>query len=173
MNDAVRLLTERRSCRRFLDQAVPRKLLEQITEAGLYAPSGENRQSTKCIVIQDEEIISKLSRIDGVFDGNMDGDAFYGAKTVILVVSDETNHTYIEDGSLVLGNMLLAASALELGGCWVHWARETMDTPYGRKLKKKWNIPEEYVGIGFCILGYPEKKNTLKPKRKANRVIFV
>lgn len=173
MNEMVALFTERRSCRKFLDKAVSRELVDQVVEAGLYAPSAENRQSTKCIVIQDQEVIAGLSKIDGIFDGNMDGDAFYGAKTIILVVSDETNKTYIEDGSLVLGNMLNAAFALGLGSCWVHWARETLETPYGNKLKKKWNIPEEYVGIGFCILGYPEKENHIKPKRKEDRVRFV
>ena len=173
MNELVTLLTERRSCRRYLDRAVPREIIDQILEAGLYAPSGENRQTTKCIVIQNEDIIAHLAKIDGIFDGNMDGDPFYGAKTIILVVSDRTNKTYIEDGSLVIGNMLNAAYALGVGSCWVHWAKEVLEVPYGQKLMKEWNIPDEYVGIGFCILGYPEKENRLKPKRKEDRISFV
>ncbi len=173
MKEEIALFAERRSCRRFLDNAVPRELLDQVLEAGLYAPSGENRQSTKCIVIQNEDIIAHLSKIDGIFDGNMDGDPFYGAKTVILVVSDRTNKTYIEDGSLVMGNMLNAAHVLGLGACWIHWAKEVFETPYGQKIKKKWNIPEEYVGIAFCILGYPEKENHVKTQRKEGRIQFV
>lgn len=173
MNEGVALFMQRRSCRKFQDRMVPRELINQVVAAGIYAPSAENRQSTKCIVIQNEEIIANLSRIDGVFDGNMNGDPFYGVKTVILVVSDKQNPTCIEDGSLVLGNMLNAAHALGLGSCWIHWARETMETPYGQKLKKQWELPQEYVGIGFCILGYPQNEMLQKRERKAGRVKFV
>lgn len=173
MNEMIALLTERRSCRRYLEKEVPREVIEQVVEAGLYAPSAENRQLTKCIVIQDPDVLAYLSQIDGIFDGNMNGDPFYGAKTVILVVSDSREKTCAEDGSLVIGNMLNAAHALGLGSCWIHWARETMETPYGKKLLKKWEIPEEYIGVGFCILGYPEKENRSKPARKEDRVRFV
>lgn len=173
MNEMIALLTQRRSCRKFLDREVPKELIDQVIEAGLYAPSAENRQSTKCIVIKDREVIADLSRINGVFDGNLRGDPFYGAKTVVLVVSDRTQKTWVEDGSLVLGNLLNAAHALGLGSCWIHWAKETMETPYGQRLRKKWELPEEYAGVGFCILGYPEKENHNKPPRKEGRVKFV
>lgn len=171
--EMIELLETRRSCRRYRPEVIAEEELSKIIEAGLYAPSGMNLQSTKILVIQEKEVRDKLARIAGIYDGNMDGDAFYGAPVVTLVVSDTTNHTWMEDGSLVLGNMMNAASALRVGSCWIHWARETLETPYGKKLCKKWGLPETYAGIGFCILGYPQQENTVKTARKEGRVMYV
>lgn len=173
MNELIELLKHRRSCRFFTDQPVDKETLDQILEAGIYAPSGENKQETKILVIQDRETIHNLSVISGVFDGNMVSDAFYQAQTILLVVSDSSSHTFVEDGSLVMGNLMNAAHALGLGSCWIHWAREALFTPYGRKLCKKWNLPEEYVGIAFCAIGYPQKRQENLPRRKEGRIIFV
>ena len=93
-----------------------------------------------------------------------DIDPFYGAPTVRVVFADKTKMTYIEDGSLVLGNLMNAAHSLGIGSCWIHRAKEEFETEEGKELLKEWNIPDNYVGIGHCILGYidgdlPEPKH--------------
>ena len=78
----------------------------------------------------------------------------------------------VEDGSLCLGNMFNAAYALGLGSRWINRIRETFETELGKELLKEWNIPENYVGIGHCILGYPEEKSEAKP-RKEDYIRFI
>ena len=101
-----------------------------------------------------------------------DKDPFYGAPTVLVVLADKNIGTHIEDGSLVLGNLMNAAHSLGLGSCWIHRAKEEFETKEGKELLKEWNIPENYAGIGHCILGYPEEKSEAKP-RKDRYIRFV
>ena len=109
---------------------------DAVLEAGIYAPSGENHQETISIVIRDPELIRKLSAINASYESNPDRDAFYGAPVLVLVMADSRVDTWVEDGSLVIGNMLNAAYAQGLGSCWIHWARQEMETPFGRELSK-------------------------------------
>ena len=78
------------------------------------------------------------------------------APTVIVVLADKTKITYLEDGSLVMGNLMNAAHSLGIGSCWIHRAKEEFETEEGKALLKEWNISENYVGVGHCILGYPD-----------------
>lgn len=171
MNETINNLITRRSVRSFQNKQVDEAALKQILEAGLYAPSGMGRQPTIMVVVQDQETINQLSKLNAGVMGN-DGDPFYGAPTVIVVLADSTVGTYIEDGSLVMGNLLNAAHAVGVDSCWIHRAREVFNSPEGQELLKKWNVPENYVGIGNCILGYATETPEAKP-RKENRIIRV
>lgn len=126
-------------------------------------------QSAKMIVLQDKKTIQKLSKLNASVMGK-DIDPFYSAPTVIAVLADKTKHTYIEDGSLVLGNLMNAAHSLKIGSCWIHRAKEEFETDEGKELLKKWNIPDNYVGIGHCILGYP---NGMLPPAKPRKDDYV
>ena len=118
------------------------------------------------VVLQNKETIKKLSKLNAKIMGK-DVDPFYSAPTVIVVLADKTKYTYIEDGSLVLGNLMNAAHSLGIGSCWIHRAKEEFATEEGKELLKKWNISDNYVGIGHCILGYPsEKLHEPKPRKE-------
>lgn len=161
MNETIKNLIERRSIRQFKKQQIKDEELNKILLAGEYAPTGKGLQSPKIIVLQNKEIIEKLSKINAKIMGK-DIDPFYGAPTVIIVLADKTKPTYIEDASLVLGNLMNAAQSLKIGSCWINRAKEEFETEEGKKLLKEWNIPDNYVGVGHCILGY-----TLGPLPKA------
>ena len=88
--DAMQNLLERRSIRRYKDTQVPEELLDKVLEAGLYAPTGMNRQSPLMVVVQDAETIAKLSRMNAAVMGQTEGDPFYGAPTVIIVLADRS-----------------------------------------------------------------------------------
>jgi len=137
-----------------------------VLYAGSHAPSGMNRHSVMTVAVQDKETVSQLSRVNASVMGS-GNDPFYGAPTVVVVMADSDIFTYVEDGSLVIGNMLNAAYSLGLGGCWIHRAKEVMASALGEELKKKWGIPKSYVGIGNVILGYPKGKlPEAKPPRE-------
>lgn len=153
MNQALNTLKNRCSTKKYLDKQVPDDLLDAILEAGLYAPSGMNNQSTVMVAVRDKQTRDLLATLNTQIRG-ADSDMFYGAPCVIVVLSDPTRSTWIEDGSLVLGNLMNAATALGLGSCWIHRARETFDSPAGKALLKKWGLPETLRGVGNCILGY-------------------
>ncbi len=171
MNETIKNLVERRSCRKYSSTQIKEDELNSVLKAGEYAPTGMGMQSPIIVVLQNKSIIDKLSKLNAKIMGK-DEDPFYGAPTVLVVLADKNIGTYIEDGSLVLGNLMNAAYSLGLGSCWIHRAKEEFETDEGKELLKEWNIPENYVGIGHCILGYPEEKSEAKP-RKDGYIKFV
>ena len=155
MNEVIKCLKERRSVRSYDGRPVPDDVLKEILEAGEYAASGMGRQATVMVAVRNKDLISDLSMMNAAVMGT-NTDPFYGAATVIIVFADSTVHTYVEDGSLVMGNLMNAAHALGVDSCWIHRAKEVFETEEGRALMKKWGIDEKYKGIGNCILGYSQ-----------------
>jgi len=164
-------LLTRRSVRKYADRQVTDAELDKVLEAGLYAPTAKNNQNPIMVAVRDKETRDLLSRTNAAIMG-VETDPFYGAPCVIVVLADPAFPTWIDDGSLVMGNLLNAAHSLGLGSCWVNRAREFYDTEEGKALLKKWGVPETYRGIGNVILGYPEE--TPEPKaRLEGRIIKV
>ena len=155
------ILKNRRSIRKYKPQQVSDEVLDQILEVGLYTPSGMNTQNTVMVAVRDKETRDLLSKINAEIM-EVETDPFYGAPCVIVVLADPDMPTWIDDGSLVLGNMLNAAHALGLGSCWVNRARQTFDRPEGKALLEKGGLPERYRGGGNCILGYADEEPALK-----------
>ena len=161
----------RRSVRSYLPQQVSDDDLDAVLEAGLYAPTAKNNQKPVMVAVRDKETRDLLSSINAKIMG-VETDPFYGAPCVIVVLADPEFPTWIDDGSLVMGNLLNAAHALGLGSCWINRARETFDLPEGKELLKKWGLPETYRGIGNCVLGYTNDAPEAKP-RLEGRIIKI
>ena len=155
MNEVIKALEARRSCRRYQPELIPQEILDQILEAGTYAATGMGRQSPIMIAVTDRAMRDKLSKLNAAVMG-MDGDPFYGAPELIIVLADRRVPTYLYDGSLVMGNLMLAAHALGIGSCWIHRAKEEFDSEAGKAILRDLGIEGDYEGIGHCILGYPE-----------------
>ena len=151
MNEAMKNLLERRSVRGYKKDLVPADVLDEILEAGKYAPSGMGQQKTLMVVTQDPELVAKLSRMNADVMGAK-SDPFYGAPTVVIVFADSEQGTCVENGSLVMGNLMNAAHAVGVDSCWIHRAREVVDSEEGKALKAEWGVPESYIGIGHCVL---------------------
>ena len=174
MNEVLKSLQTRRSIRSYLPDQIKDEELNQVLEAGTWAPTGMGNQSPIMVVVQKPELVQKLSRMNAAVMGGSD-DPFYGAPTVVVVLADADRPTYREDGALVVGNLLNAAHAVGLGSCWIHRAKETFETEEGKELLRKWGLdPEKYRGVGNCILGYPAPGG-IKPAapRKADYVVNV
>lgn len=173
MNEVIEALEQRRSCRKFSDKPVEDEKVKQIVEAGLYAASGMGRQATHLVVATNPDDVAQLSRMNAAIMG-AEGDPFYGAKTVIVVLTDPAVPTCVEDGALVMGNLMNAAHALGVGSCWIHRAHEEFDSDEGKALLAKWGVEGEWRGVGHCILGYADEGGE-KPaaERLASRVTYV
>ena len=172
MNETIKTLLERRSIREFKPVQIKDEELNAVLDAGMYAPSAANQQSAIFVVIQDKETLKKLSAMNAAVLGR-DIDPYYGAPTVILVFADKSKIAPVEDGTLALGNMFNAAASLGLGSCWVHRTRQMFETGEGKYLLSKWGISGDYIGVGSCILGYPDGKTPKAAPRKDNFVIRV
>ncbi len=156
MNEVLKQMKNRRSVRSFTDEQVREADLSAVLDAAVWAPSGLNAQSSRIVVLQKKEDIEELRRLNASLMGDDSRDPFYGALTVLVVLADPSAMTYLENGCLLLGSLLLAAYSVGLGSCWIHRAKEEFESEEGKAMLRRWGIPENYVGIGHCILGYPK-----------------
>ncbi|HIU67119.1 MAG TPA: nitroreductase [Candidatus Caccomorpha excrementavium] len=173
MKETLQDLKTRRSVRSYQKKQISDEQLNAILEAGTWAPTGMGAQSPVIVVIQNPELIARLSRLNAEVMGNPGSDPFYGAPTLLVVLADSTRRTYVEDGSLVMGNLLNAAHAVGVDSCWIHRAREVFSLPEGKALLKEWGLGEQYEGIGNCILGYAAGEIPAPKPRKQNYIIRV
>jgi len=170
VKEVLNCLATRRSVRSYTDKMPSEELLDQILAAGLVAPSGMNMQGTIMLLVRNAELIKKMSAMNAAVMGSSN-DPFYGAPVVIVVFADSDSRTYVENGSLVMGNLMNAAHALGIDSCWIHRAREVFDSEEGRGIARKLGIPDNYVGIGNCILGYHAGEYPEAKKIRDGRII--
>ena len=174
MNPVLDAIKSRRSIRKFKPDMIPQDIINQIVEAGLYAASGMGKQSTKIIVVTNKEFRDKLSAVNGKIMGQPAGmDPFYGAPVVLIVLADKDWFTGIYDGSLVMGNLMLAAHALGVGSCWIHRAKEEFEMPEFKELLKSLGIEGNWEGIGHCAVGYTDGETPQAAPRKDGRVFWI
>lgn len=173
MNEVIENIKNRRSIRSYKNDMIPEDILNTILEAGIYAPSGMNKQSSIILAITDKEIRDKIAALNAKVMGKDDIDPFYGAPVVLVVLADKNIQTNIYDGSLVMGNLMLAASSLGIGSCWIHRAKEVFESEEGKEILKSLGISGEYVGVGNCILGYPKDEMPASSPRKENYIYRV
>ena len=164
---------ERRSIRSYKPDMLSKNLINQIMQAGTYAASGMNRQSSVIIAITDKSVRDRLSALNAKIMGDEESDPFYGAPVVLAVLADKDMPTYVHDGSLVIGNMMLAAEELGIGSCWVHRAKEEFESEYGRQLLKRLGITGNYEGIGHLVLGYADTEKKSAEPRKENYTYYI
>ena len=150
--ETIEALIHRRSCRKYSNRPVEAEKLARILEAGQYAPSGMGRQPVTFVAVTDPATVERLSQLNVQVMGS-EGDPFYGAKTVVVVLVDRSVPTHLEDGSLAMGNLLNAAYALGVDSCWIHRAHEVFDSPEGLELLAKWGLPADgsLRGIGRIV----------------------
>ena len=172
-NEVLQAIEARRSCRSYEERQILPEELSAVTRAGTWAPTGMGRQAVKIVVVQDKDTVAKLERMNAAVLGNPDAHPFYGAPTVLVVFADSAVPTHVPDGSLVLGTMLLAASSIGLGSCWINRAKEEFETPEGKALLKEWGLPEHLVGVGHCIVGYGDGPEPAAAPRKPDFIKFV
>ena len=174
MNETLKVLKERRSCRSFKPDMVKEDDLKAIIEAGTYAATGMGKQSPIIIAVTDKELrdnISEENRKIGGWDAGFD--PFYGAPVILIVLAKKDVPTHVYDGSLVMGNLMNAAESLGVGSIWIHRAKEEFESDFGKDILKKLGIEDEYEGIGHCALGYDTEPAKAAAPRKENYVYCI
>lgn len=174
MNEIIKTIKERRSIRKFKSDMPPEEALNQIIEAGLYAANGMGKQAVITVAVTNQKLRNQLSvdncRIGGWEEGF---DPFYGAPVILIVLADKTWANRVYDGSLVMGNMMLAAHSLGLGSIWIHRAKEEFETETYQKILADLGVKGEWEGIGHCAVGYIEGEAPKAAKRRESRVFWV
>ena len=173
MSETMKTIRTRRSIRKFQDKMPERELIDRVIEAGTYAATVMGRQSPIIVAVLNIEVRDKLSRMNAEIMGAAEGtDPFYGAPVVLIVLADKAMPTHVYDGSLVMGNLMLAAHAVGVDSCWIHRAKEEFESPEGKQILKDLGITGDYEGSGHCILGYADCEEPTAAPRKENYVIF-
>lgn len=171
MNETLRVLKERRSIRKYKAEQIKDAELDAILEAGTWAASGKGLQSAVMVVVQDRETLDTLTKANAEIMGAPGTDTFYGAPTAVVVLADGEAANWLQDGSLVMGNLMIAAASIGVGSCWINRAKEYFDMPDGKALLKKWGLPEKYRGVGICVLGYADGPAPKAKPRKEDYII--
>lgn len=172
MSDVLQKMQTRRSIRKFKEDMVSKEILDEIITAGLYAASGMNTQTPIIVAVTNKEVRDKLSQDNAAVMGS-ENDPFYGAPVILVVLAPKDGGTCVYDGSLVMGNLMLAAHELGIGSCWIHRAKEVFEQPEWKEWLASLGVEGEYEGIGNCAIGYVDGEYPPVLARKENRVFYV
>lgn len=195
MKDLLELMKTRRSVRKYKPDMIPQDVLDRIILAGTYSATGRNLQSPIIIAVTNKEMRDKISEMNRKIGGWDEGfDPFYGAPVILIVLADKSCPTYIYDGSLVMGNLMLAAHNEGVGSCWIHRAKEEFESEEGKEILRalvsrantrasvtahsatlRVNIPRvtREKTIGYTISNNPDKLSKNKKRSGQSRSVFV
>ena len=193
MNETMKTILHRRAIRRFDTKQIDEEALEQILQAGLYAPSAGGRQGVIFAVCQDKEVNERLGKIKransnprmatatsylskeqpSIADDPNLINAFYDAPTVVTLFAPKNFLFAAEDCSVAAENMMLAAYSMGVGSCYIGQGWTAFADIYGQEILRKWGIRTDYYAVMQLLLGYPKPNDnhpTAKP-RKNDRIL--
>ncbi|GHT19721.1 NAD(P)H nitroreductase [Planctomycetales bacterium] len=187
MNETIKTLLSRRSIRKYKPDQFSAEILQEILNAGLYAPSAMGRQPWHIVVVRgldkiadvNHEVKAATARMpDNRYVDYVGSEAYtvnYHAPTFMIVSGNITvsprNAPF--DCALLLGNMFLAAHSLGIGSCWINQLNVLNDEPGFRKYMTKLGIPNENQIFGCACFGYADGPYPKASARKENTVVFV
>ena len=185
---------KRRSMRSYEKRQLPDEVLEHIIEVGRYAPSGSNKQLTHLLVLQNPEVLEDVRLVVQEEFAKMTFDPetmyhtlahaieaakekklrfFYDAPTLVVVCNKIKHPNAMADASAVTSFMLLAASELEVGACWVNQLRWLNDNEVVRKKLISLGMQEDETAFAGVALGYAAKPWGIPLPRTGNPVTYV
>ena len=188
MNETMQTILHRRAIRRFDERQIDEELLQQILQAGLYAPSAGGKQGVIFAVCQDKEVNERLGKIKranskphmataknyvsreqpSIADDPKLANAFYDAPTVITMFAPKNFLFSVDDCAVAAENMMLAADSLGIGSCYIGQGWTAFADSYGQEILRKWEIRTDYYAVMQLLLGYPKTGDphpASKPRR--------
>lgn len=186
MNETISTILSRRSIRNYRPEPLPREILEQVLQAGLYAPSARNRQPWHLTMVTSPAAIERLTAEvraatlrmpDNPYTAMVQREQYrvnFGAPALLIVSADPSAAgTAQADCALVLGNVFLAAHSLGVGSCWVNQLGILSDEPGFRSVLDSFGVPSQNRIYGCAALGYAEGAHPTAPERRSNTVNYV
>ena len=146
MSNLMKVIKSRRSTRAFKSELPPKDQIMQIVEAA--------------------EKSLKLARAVAEADNRGPQYNFYGAPVNIIISYKRDEHHALVDGAAAMENLLLMATELGLGSCWINQLRETCDVPEVRALLTEYGVPEDHIVVCSAAIGYIEKETPAKPRHE-------
>ena len=164
MNKTIDVILNRVSCRAYSEKRVSPSKLNQILEAGSFAPSGMNRQICTILNVKSKSV---LESIRNALKAKFGRDCLYGAPSLCLVYGNEGEPLLVQDASCILENLFLAAAALKVDSCWINQLNELLTDPNYAKLRKKLGLGEKDRVVGSAIFGYRKEglEIQVKPRK--------
>ena len=156
MNEVLQNILTRRSIRKFKKEQIKDEELNLILEAGIYAPSGMNKQSWQFTVVQNKEKIELLAKVVRESLGRDAGYNFYGPPTLIMLSNDRDNVNGFADCACALENIFLMANSLEIGSCWINQLRTICDEKEVREVLTSFGIPANHIVWAMASIGYDD-----------------
>lgn len=174
MNEIIKAIEERRSIRKFKSDMPPKSDIERIVEAGLYAANGMGKQAVITIAVTNKEVRDRIAESNRQIGGWEEGfDPFYGAPVILITLAEKNWANRVYDGSLVMGNLMLAAHSFGLGSIWIHRAKEEFEREEWKRFLSNLGVSGEWEGIGHCAVGYIEGEAPKAAERKDGRIYWV
>lgn len=186
------LIRARHSIRKYTNQQVPREDLEQILEAGVYAPNAGGGQRSLLVAVRNKKLATHIGKLNtahfdrshlagnyvssqqpGIIDDPTIQNGFYNAPTVVCVFCQDNFLFKTADAFCIMENMILQATELGIAACIVSRGYETFASEEGRRLMKKWGVSSEYTCQGFVILGYIDGPQPQRKPRKSGRIRII
>ena len=190
-NSILDCIRGRRSVRKYTDQLVDESNINILLEAAVWAPSGGNAQSWFFTAIQNAEILNELNAlllatfrawdtkdeylISLKSKNNVDNDNthfFFHAPLLIIASNVQDNRNGMSDCAVALQNIMLAATSLGLGSCWVNQLRWLREETAVRQYLAKLGVPEDHLVCGASVIGHAAH-SPKPPARKANTTVIV
>lgn len=195
--NALDSIMTRRSTRRFKKDMPETEKLEKIVEAGRYAPSGGNNQTTHFFVIQNEELLKELaeaaqkafaameaeegmypSMLSSVLQSKKGGYVFHYNAPVLIVTANRKDYgNNIADCACALENMMIAANELDLGSCWINQLKWLNEEPDILAVFRKYGLKEDERIYGALAVGYADTPDGLPERtplpRKGNEAEWI
>lgn len=142
--DIFEALKKRRSIREYRAEPVPREALQQLVDAARFAPTARGVQPWEFVVIARQETLQKIAGIS-------DHGKFIGRAAACIAVFSQDTRYYLEDCCAATQNIMLAATALGIGSCWVAGDKK----PYCPDIAGLLRVPSAYKLVSLIALGYP------------------
>ena len=188
----IEIIKARHSIRKYTDQQISREDLELILEAGNYAPNAGGGQCSMMVAVHNKELAARIGRMNlsgnrrpkpagivvskeqpSTLDDPTIKNGFYDAPTVVCIFGQKDFPFRDADAFCCAENMILQATELGLASCIIARGAETFASDEGQALMREWEIPEDYSGVCFVILGYINGEQPHTKPRKPGRVKIV
>jgi nitroreductase len=186
------ILKHRRSIRKYSDKQISQSDLEQIIEAGAYAPNAGGGQRSMLVGIHNPEIVEQIGRLNvacmdrsrlagsyvskdqpSIIDDPSIKSGFYGAPSLVIVFAQKNFLYSIPDAFCAAENMVILATSLDISSCIIARGEETFNSPQGQQFLNNWGVPDTMIARCFVILGYAEGEYPAEKPRRPGRTVIV